>query len=69
MKAAYRFDLEGEDVAQALLTNFPDSAGSGQLTLGKLPSGIDNSSLTWVPVRLYSNSTDEQSSGTSELTA
>ncbi|KAF9483409.1 acid protease [Pholiota conissans] len=26
---------------------------TGFLTLGKLPHGIDNSSLTWVPVRLY----------------
>lgn len=27
--------------------------GDGMLTIGKLPDGIDNSSLTWVPVRLY----------------
>ncbi|KAA1469639.1 acid protease [Dentipellis sp. KUC8613] len=26
---------------------------SGSLTVGKLPDGVDNSSLTWVPVRLY----------------
>ncbi len=26
---------------------------NGALTIGKLPDGIDNSSLTWVPVRLY----------------
>jgi len=25
----------------------------GMLTVGRLPEGIDNSSLTWVPVRLY----------------
>ncbi|KAF7336250.1 Peptidase A1 domain-containing protein [Mycena venus] len=31
-----------------------DVSGTGALTLGKLPDGIDNSSLTWVPVRLYS---------------
>jgi len=31
-----------------------DISGHGQLTLGKLPDGVDNSSLTWVPVRLYS---------------
>ncbi|KAJ6625761.1 aspartic peptidase domain-containing protein [Mycena sp. CBHHK59/15] len=31
-----------------------DISGTGALTLGKLPDGIDNSSLTWVPVRLYS---------------
>ncbi|KAK0202190.1 aspartic peptidase domain-containing protein [Desarmillaria ectypa] len=30
--------------------------GDGKLTVGKLPDGIDNSSLTWVPVRLYSSS-------------
>ncbi|KAK0457419.1 aspartic peptidase domain-containing protein [Desarmillaria tabescens] len=30
--------------------------GDGTLTVGKLPDGIDNSSLTWVPVRLYSAS-------------
>lgn len=28
--------------------------GTGTLTVGTLPPGIDNSSLTWVPVRLYS---------------
>lgn len=33
----------------------PTSEGSneGVLTLGGLPSGIANSSLTWVPVKLY----------------
>jgi hypothetical protein len=30
-----------------------DISGQGQLTLGKLPDGVDNSSLTWVPVRPY----------------
>lgn len=29
------------------------SGNNGAFTIGKLPSGIDNSSLTWVPVRLY----------------
>lgn len=29
---------------------------NGTLTLGKLPDGVDNSSLTWVPVRLYNAS-------------
>ncbi|KAI1794371.1 acid protease [Ganoderma leucocontextum] len=28
-------------------------AGTGQLTIGRLPDGVDNSSVTWVPVRLY----------------
>lgn len=27
--------------------------GQGVVTVGKLPDGVDNSSLTWVPVRLY----------------
>ncbi|KAJ6494942.1 aspartic peptidase domain-containing protein [Mycena vulgaris] len=31
-----------------------DISGTGALTLGALPDGVDNSSLTWVPVRLYS---------------
>ncbi|KAJ7162014.1 aspartic peptidase domain-containing protein [Mycena filopes] len=31
-----------------------DISGKGALTLGTLPDGVDNSSLTWVPVRLYS---------------
>ncbi|KAF7357780.1 Peptidase A1 domain-containing protein [Mycena venus] len=31
-----------------------DISGTGALTLGTLPDGVDNSSLTWVPVRLYS---------------
>ncbi|KAJ7680759.1 aspartic peptidase domain-containing protein [Mycena polygramma] len=31
-----------------------DISGTGALTLGTLPAGVDNSSLTWVPVRLYS---------------
>lgn len=31
-----------------------DISGKGALTLGTLPDGVTNSSLTWVPVRLYS---------------
>ncbi|KAJ7497746.1 aspartic peptidase domain-containing protein [Mycena latifolia] len=31
-----------------------DISGTGALTLGTLPDGVDNSTLTWVPVRLYS---------------
>ncbi|KII86691.1 hypothetical protein PLICRDRAFT_114010 [Plicaturopsis crispa FD-325 SS-3] len=31
-----------------------DIGGNGALTIGKLPDGVDNSSLTWVPVRRYS---------------
>ncbi|KAI1794370.1 acid protease [Ganoderma leucocontextum] len=33
--------------------NFSGSAGSGELTIGSLPTGVDSSSLTWAPVRLY----------------
>lgn len=29
------------------------SGSNGSFTVGKLPDGINNSSLTWVPVRLY----------------
>jgi hypothetical protein len=31
-----------------------DISGVGQLTVGKLPDGVDPSLLMWVPVRLYS---------------
>lgn len=37
-----------------LQRNTIDLSGEGLLTIGKLPDGIDKSSLTWVPVRLYS---------------
>ncbi|KAI0816835.1 acid protease [Trametes gibbosa] len=30
-----------------------DVSGKGQLTVGKLPDGVDESSITWVPVRRY----------------
>ncbi|OSX59716.1 hypothetical protein POSPLADRAFT_1066896 [Postia placenta MAD-698-R-SB12] len=30
-----------------------DVSGSGKITIGELPAGVDNSSITWVPVRLY----------------
>lgn len=33
--------------------NTIDIGGNGMLTVGKLPDGVDESSLTWVPVRLY----------------
>ncbi|KAI0344431.1 acid protease [Trametopsis cervina] len=32
-----------------------DLGGKGQVTIGELPQGVDNSSITWVPVRLYSS--------------
>ncbi|KAH9851796.1 acid protease [Lenzites betulinus] len=34
-----------------------DVSGEGQITIGQLPDGVDNSTITWVPVRLY-NSVD-----------
>ncbi|KAF5360191.1 hypothetical protein D9758_011356 [Tetrapyrgos nigripes] len=33
-----------------------DIGGQGVLTVGTLPEGIDNSSLTWVPVKFYTDS-------------
>ncbi|TFK27580.1 acid protease [Coprinopsis marcescibilis] len=39
-----------------LQRNTIDIAGEGLLTVGKLPNGIDNSTLTWVPLRLYNSS-------------
>jgi hypothetical protein len=36
-----------------LQRNTIDIGGNGMLTVGALPSGIDESALTWVPVRLY----------------
>ncbi|OBZ68749.1 Pepsin-2B [Grifola frondosa] len=31
-----------------------DVSGHGQISIGQLPAGVDNSTITWVPVRLYS---------------
>jgi len=46
--------LEQPMFAMMLQRDMIDVSGSnGALTIGKLPDGIDNSSLTWVPVRLY----------------
>ncbi|KAH9969769.1 aspartic peptidase domain-containing protein [Russula dissimulans] len=46
--------LEQPMFAITLQRDIIDISGSnGSLTVGKLPDGIDNSSLTWVPVRLY----------------
>lgn len=45
--------LENPLFAVTLQRNTIDIGGKGQLTIGKLPDGVDNSSLTWVPVRLY----------------
>lgn len=37
-----------------LQRNTIDIGGNdGALTVGRLPDGVDNSSLTWVPVKLY----------------
>ena len=38
-----------------LQRNTIDVGGTGQITVGELPTGVDNSSITWVPVRLYSS--------------
>ncbi|KAF9451825.1 acid protease [Macrolepiota fuliginosa MF-IS2] len=45
--------LESPMFTITLHRNTIDISGKGQLTVGKLPDGVDNSSLTWVPVRLY----------------
>ncbi|KAI0304284.1 acid protease [Multifurca ochricompacta] len=46
--------LEQPMFAVMLQRDIIDVSGkNGALTIGKLPDGIDNSSLTWVPVRLY----------------
>jgi hypothetical protein len=47
-------ELEMPMFSMSLQRNTIDIGGQGLLTVGKLPNGIDNSSLTWVPVRLYS---------------
>ncbi|TBU29956.1 acid protease [Dichomitus squalens] len=33
-----------------------DVSGQGQITIGQLPDGFDESNITWVPVRLYAAS-------------
>ncbi|KAI0634489.1 acid protease [Trametes polyzona] len=38
-----------------LQRNHIDISGEGALTIGRLPGGIDESDITWVPVRLYSS--------------
>lgn len=47
------YQTEHATVQITLQRDTIDISGNGQLTIGELPSGIDNSSLTWVPVRLY----------------
>jgi hypothetical protein len=43
-----------KDEQITLQRNTIDIGGNeGSLTIGELPNGISNSSLTWVPVRLY----------------
>jgi len=36
-----------------LQRNKIDAGGNGSITIGALPAGVDSSSITWVPVRLY----------------
>ncbi|KIJ56094.1 hypothetical protein M422DRAFT_239298 [Sphaerobolus stellatus SS14] len=47
-----------QELTAKTITLQRDSFGLGgnirQLTIGKLPEGVSNNSLTWVPVRLYS---------------
>jgi hypothetical protein len=43
--ASHQVTLEREDVEVG--------GNVGQLTIGQLPDGVSNDSLTWVPVRLY----------------
>jgi len=45
--------IEQPMFAITLQRNTIDVGGKGQITIGQLPPGIDNSSITWVPVRLY----------------
>lgn len=48
------FFLGTDDVPQITLQRDTiDVSGEGQITIGQLPDGVDNSSITWVPVRLY----------------
>jgi hypothetical protein len=47
-------ELEEPMFSVSLQRDTIDISGHGMLTVGNLPDGIDNSSLTWVPVRLYS---------------
>jgi len=47
-------ELESPVFAIALQRDTVDIGGTGQLSIGKLPNGVSNSSFTWVPVRLYS---------------
>lgn len=45
--------LEMPMFAISLQRSTIDISGTGALTLGSLPAGVDNSTITWVPVRLY----------------
>lgn len=45
--------VEGLFIQLSIKRDTMEGEEAGHLTLGKLPDGIDNSSLTWVPVRLY----------------
>jgi hypothetical protein len=47
-------ELENPMFGVSLQRNTIDiGGGEGVLSVGKLPDGVDNSTLTWVPVRLY----------------
>lgn len=46
--------LERDVYAITLQRNQVDVGGEGTMHIGKLPDGVDESLMTWVPVRLYS---------------
>ncbi|KAJ3558958.1 hypothetical protein NM688_g626 [Phlebia brevispora] len=46
-------DLDQPMFSITLQRDTIDVSGKGQITVGDLPQGVDNSSITWVPVRLY----------------
>jgi len=45
--------LEQPMFAISLQRDTVEIAGNGRFSVGQLPAGVDESSLTWVPVRLY----------------
>lgn len=46
--------LESPQFSVTLQRTIPSVGGNvGSITLGALPSGVDNASLTWIPVRRY----------------
>jgi hypothetical protein len=52
-RAAMYGELEDPMFSITLQRDTVEIGGKGVLSVGKLPDGVDNSSITWVPVRLY----------------